>query len=67
MRKEQIVIKSANDQISLYGMVINPDIPAIGIIQFVHGMAEHKERYNEVMERKRQYNRVWDIFMIILQ
>lgn len=26
-----------------------PDLNPVGIIQFVHGMAEHRQRYNEVM------------------
>lgn len=36
------------DQIPLEGTYIYPDAP-VGIVQFVHGMAEHQERYFGVM------------------
>lgn len=49
MQNEQFILASAFDQTFIYGMIMTPDIPAIGIIQFVHGMAEHKERYEQVM------------------
>lgn len=42
-------IKSEFDQLNLDVMIIEPDHPK-GIIQFSHGMAEHKQRYMDVMQ-----------------
>ncbi len=41
--------KSIEDQLEIDCMEVYPDIPPKGIVQFVHGMCEHKERYKDVM------------------
>ena len=43
-------ITSPIDGLKLSVAVIEPETPATGVIQFVHGMCEHKERYFAVME-----------------
>lgn len=52
MKHIQTVIKSPCDQLPLSVLAIHPDHPekAAGIVQLVHGMAEHKERYIGFME-----------------
>ncbi len=42
---------SKQDQLVIDGMCVIPSCEVIGIIQFVHGMAEHKERYIDVMKK----------------
>lgn len=42
-------VKSKCDGLSLAGMCVIPDKEVRGIVQLVHGMAEHKERYEEFM------------------
>ena len=46
--KEHIVIESQFDKLPLDTIIINPSHPK-GIIQFSHGMCEHKERYFDFM------------------
>ena len=48
IQKEEIMIQSEQDGLSLGVSIRIPEKP-IGILQLVHGMAEHKERYFEVM------------------
>lgn len=40
---------SKRDQLPLELAIIEPEGEAIGIIQLIHGMSEHKERYYEFM------------------
>ncbi len=47
MKKEEITINSSTDNLALYANVYTPDDPKF-IVQIVHGMAEHKERYDEL-------------------
>lgn len=43
-------IKSKRDQLPLELAIIEPAGAPVGIVQFVHGMAEHKERYYDFMK-----------------
>lgn len=47
MNKEVISIKSSSDELTLYANLYTPDDPKF-IVQIIHGMAEHKERYEEL-------------------
>lgn len=49
MKSEEIVIKSQHDDLELGVNLRIPEKP-VGIVQLVHGMAEHKERYIPFME-----------------
>ncbi len=42
-------IKSEKDDLNLSVSIIEPNIEAKGIVQISHGMAEHKERYYDIM------------------
>lgn len=42
-------IKSRRDGLSLELAIVEPKIKPIGIVQLVHGMSEHKERYYDFM------------------
>jgi len=46
--KEHLTIKSNFDQLPLDVVIMSPPHP-IGIVQFSHGMCEHKERYFDFM------------------
>lgn len=46
---EDTKIVSKHDGLSLAVMTVVPDSPPVALVQFVHGMAEHKERYLPVM------------------
>ncbi len=39
---------SAYDNLALKGFIVEPNGAPKGIVQFVHGMAEHKDRYKDV-------------------
>ena len=41
---------SNQDALPLSMMIVEPSIQPVGIVQLVHGMAEHKERYQPLME-----------------
>ena len=41
---------SKRDQLPLELAIIEPEGEAIGIIQLIHGMSEHKERYYDFMD-----------------
>jgi len=43
--------KSAFDGTMLEVMITEPEVQPKGVLQMCHGMAEHKERYTEVMEK----------------
>ena len=45
---------SKRDQLPLELAIIEPEGEAIGIIQLIHGMSEHKERYYEFMNLSQQ-------------
>ena len=47
--QEHFQIISDCDQTVLDGLMVKPDNPK-GIVQFSHGMCEHKERYIDFME-----------------
>lgn len=49
MREYGLTIESAADGLPLSVLVIAPDEEPKAILQLVHGMAEHKERYRELM------------------
>lgn len=49
MRTEQFQVTSPADGLQLAGLLVGPDHEARGIVQFSHGMEEHKERYLEFM------------------
>ncbi len=46
---EQITLSSEQDGLELSLLLLSPDAPK-GIVQFSHGMSEHKERYLPFME-----------------
>ena len=41
---------SKRDQLPIELAIIEPEGEAIGIIQLIHGMSEHKERYYDFMD-----------------
>ncbi len=49
MKNEEIMLKSQHDDLELGVSLRIPENP-VGIVQLVHGMAEHKERYIPFME-----------------
>ncbi len=49
MKIEKFSIKSQHDGLSLGVSICIPEKP-VGILQLVHGMAEHRERYHEFMK-----------------
>ena len=49
MLKTTLTLSSAYDSLPLSVLVIAPENAPKGIIQLVHGMAEHKNRYEEMM------------------
>ena len=49
MQKLCFTIPSAYDELPLSCLVYEPDETPKGIVQLVHGMCEHKERYEELM------------------
>lgn len=49
-RIKMFTYSSKQDQLVISGMCVIPSCEVIGVIQFVHGMAEHKERYIDVMK-----------------
>lgn len=50
MKKEELYIESKIDKLKLSVAIFTPEKEVKGIIQISHGMAEHKERYYELME-----------------
>ena len=50
MKKEELSVKSVYDNLPLGITVRIPDQSPTGIIQFVHGMSEHRGRYHDIME-----------------
>ena len=49
MQQEKFIIASKMDKTPLSVLMVTPDGPPKGLVQFSHGMAEHKERYLRVM------------------
>lgn len=49
MNRECHIIHSYMDQLQLSVLVIEPDVPK-AVVQLLHGMSEHKERYVPLME-----------------
>lgn len=49
MKSEEFTIKSQHDGLELGASLRIPDHP-VGILQLVHGMAEHRERYHNFMD-----------------
>lgn len=49
MKREEFTIKSQHDQLELGVSLRVPERPQ-GILQLVHGMAEHRERYHDFMD-----------------
>lgn len=50
MKQEFFYIPSLQDKLPLHVLLVTPDDPPKGLVQFCHGMAEHKERYLPFME-----------------
>lgn len=50
MKKEDVIIKSNCDNISISVTIFIPEGEIKGIFQISHGMAEHKERYYDFMQ-----------------
>jgi alpha-beta hydrolase superfamily lysophospholipase len=50
MKKEYLKINSNSDELPLSVAIFEPEGEAKAIVQFAHGMAEHKERYYPFME-----------------
>ena len=50
MKRELLYINSNCDNLPLSVAVFEPDGEIKGVVQFAHGMAEHKERYFGFME-----------------
>lgn len=48
--KQKFTFKSDIDGITIHALKVLPDGNAKGIVQIVHGMCEHKERYEKLME-----------------
>lgn len=50
MKKEELFLKSFIDEVPISVLVITPEVEPKGIVQIVHGMVDHKERYLNFME-----------------
>lgn len=50
MKTETTIVKSKWDELPLEVLLVQPEDTCHGVIQIVHGMAEHKERYLPFME-----------------
>ncbi len=55
MIRKNYRIRSQEDGLALDVLEILPDGPVHGLVQFSHGMAEHKERYEELMNYLAQH------------
>lgn len=60
LRRENFTFRSPIDRLELESSAIFPEQPR-GIVQLVHGMAEHKGRYTELMEYLAR--RGWAVFI----
>ena len=49
LKKEVFTFNSVSDHLTLEAELIAPTANLCGIVQFSHGMAEHKERYEDFM------------------
>ena len=49
MVQKQFILRSDYDGLELKGLIFEPDVAPKGIVQFVHGMCERKERYAPFM------------------
>lgn len=49
MKREEFTIRSHVDDLEISVITMVPDTGIRGIVQFSHGMAEHKERYLDIM------------------
>ena len=47
---KEFTIKASSDELAIACAVAEPQGPAKGVVQLVHGMCEHKERYFQFME-----------------
>ena len=50
MKEERINIPSEYDGLKLDGILISPESEIKAVVQLVHGMNEHKERYIDFMK-----------------
>lgn len=48
--KEDFTFISFQDQLPIHALVMKPETPVKAVVQLVHGMSEHKERYVPFME-----------------
>ncbi|MEG0145274.1 MAG: alpha/beta fold hydrolase [Clostridia bacterium] len=51
MKQQAFSVVSQVDQLTLSGLIAQPDGEARGLVQIAHGMAEHKERYLGFIEQ----------------
>ena len=49
MKRQEITIQSHFDNLTLHGLLIEPNETPLGVVQIQHGMCEYKERYEEFM------------------
>ena len=50
MERKDFTIESQFDGLEIKVVMMVPDTPIRGVVQFAHGMAEHKERYFDFMK-----------------
>ena len=50
MERNDFTIESQFDGLEIKVVVMVPDTQVRGVVQFAHGMAEHKERYFDFMK-----------------
>ena len=50
MKTTEFFLSSRHDQLPLSVRILEPETPPVGIVQILHGMCEHKERYLPFME-----------------
>ena len=50
MNQEFFYVASEQDQLPLHALLVTPEAAPRGLVQFCHGMSEHKERYLPFME-----------------
>src|SRR5574344_1903049 len=67
---EEITLVSPSDSLELSVLIAYPETEPIAVLQLVHGMCEHKERYIPLMRFLSQHGYVcvkpmiWAIFML---
>lgn len=49
MKREKFIVRAPYDDLEIVCLAYEPETPAKGVIQIVHGMCEYKARYEEMM------------------